>query len=146
MGDSCSNHDLTPAWGPTYHSESPRSTSMASSLALARLWWQRHRCCTATGMRRDSDLTGSLWLGGNCYFGAAPWSCVGAGAGTVPAGHTGRATGQWSHSPCSTNKSQRGQGPGPEEIACQGLRRAAATRSPLAFSGTATTRRRNPPS
>lgn len=30
---------------------------------------------------------------------------------------------------------QRGRGLGPEEIACQGLRRAAAARSALAFRG-----------
>lgn len=32
-----------------------------------------------------------------------------------------------------SQQSQRGRGPGPEEIASQGLRRAAAARSPLAF-------------
>lgn len=34
-------------------------------------------------------------------------------------------------------QSRRGRGPGPEGIARQGLRRAAAARSPLAFRGTA---------
>lgn len=125
----------------------PSSTSTASLPGSGKAAMWRHLCCTATGTSKDSDLPGSLWLGGwKLQFRCCPWSWVGAGAGIALAGGTGRAAGQGSHSYCRGGKTQQGRGPGPKEIACQGLRRAAATHSPLAFSGTATARRRKPPS
>lgn len=98
------------------------------------------------GMDKDSDLPGSLWLGGGCCFGAAPWSWLGAGAGGVLAGVWAGLQDGGRTVPAEPAKADGVGGPGTEEIACQGLRRAAATRSPLAFSGTATARRRKPPS
>lgn len=134
----------TTAWRPTYWPQLHQHGLPAGS-GKAAMW--RHLCCTATGTSKDSDLPGSLWLGGwKLQFRRCPWSWVGAGAGIALAGGTGRAAGQGSHSYCRGGKTHQGRGPGPKEIACQGLRRAAATHSPLAFSGTATARRRKPPS
>lgn len=67
--------------------------------------------------------------GGNRHFGAAPGSWEGVGAGVVLAGGYGQGCSTVVTLTLQSQQSSGVEGPGPEEIACQGLRRAAATRS-----------------
>lgn len=145
-GKRCKDHDVTIACESTHLSESPSSTSITSLLSLARLQCRGY-VLPSHGHQQGLRPSRVPLVGAKLWFCLCPmelggfWGRNGAGSGYRQG--------------CGTvvmlalakpAKAGGGRGPGPEEIAGQGLRRAAATRSPLAFSGTATARRRKPPS
>lgn len=104
----------------------------------------------ATGMSKESDLPGSLWLeaGGGCGIAIL---VLPQGAGRVQRhewcwqGGTGRAAALWSHSLCRASKGAGSRGLALRKLPakdCGGQPPLA----PLAFSGITTVRRGKPPS
>lgn len=64
------NHDLTLPGGQQSVLRAPAPPAWPPSGSSKAVMW-RHLCCMATGMSKESDLPGSLWLGGELLF----WRC-----------------------------------------------------------------------